>query len=186
WLSGQRRKSPLERLIAVRGVMETFGKASSDVAETSATLPSVGRSALRLAAASLLLLGGFAVSILAAGPALGLGATTSASSSTTTSSTATSPAKAVLVVSGHGWGHGLGLSQWGAYGYAKHGWTYDRILAHYYTGTTLGPAPVTTVRVLLASAKKTTIESTAPWTVIDASGTKKTLDAGPLVLRPKL
>ena len=47
----------------------------------------------------------------------------------------------VLAFSGHGWGHGLGMSQWGAYGYAQHGWTYDRILAHYYSGTTLGPAP---------------------------------------------
>ena len=27
-----------------------------------------------------------------------------------------------LVVTGHGWGHGVGLSQWGAYGYALHGW----------------------------------------------------------------
>ena len=33
------------------------------------------------------------------------------------------------------------MSQWGAKGYAEHGWTYDRILAHYYPGTTLAPAP---------------------------------------------
>ena len=26
------------------------------------------------------------------------------------------------------------MSQWGAYGYAKHGWTYKAILKHYYTG----------------------------------------------------
>ena len=61
----------------------------------------------------------------------------------------TSPAQAVLVLDGHGWGHGLGMSQWGAYGYAKHGWSYARILAHYYPGTTLGPATTGTVRVLL-------------------------------------
>ena len=54
----------------------------------------------------------------------------------------TSPSPTVLVFDGHGYGHGVGLAQWGAYGYALHGWTYDRILAHYYTGTTLGPAPV--------------------------------------------
>jgi len=38
-------------------------------------------------------------------------------------------------VTGHGWGHGVGMSQWGAYGYALHGWKYGRILAHYYPGT---------------------------------------------------
>ena len=37
-----------------------------------------------------------------------------------------------------GYGHGVGLSQWGAYGYAKEaGWNYQQILAHYYPGTTL-------------------------------------------------
>ena len=60
----------------------------------------------------------------------------------------------MLVISGHGWGHGLGLSQWGAYGYAQHGWTYDQILAHYYTRHDARPDPVATVRVLLASREE--------------------------------
>ena len=30
------------------------------------------------------------------------------------------------------------MSQYGAYGYALHGWTYQQILAHYYTGTQIG------------------------------------------------
>ena len=53
------------------------------------------------------------------------------------------PAQAAtkVVVTGHGWGHGVGMSQWGAYGYALHGWTYDQIVSHYYTGTELGKAP---------------------------------------------
>jgi stage II sporulation protein D len=54
------------------------------------------------------------------------------------------------VVHGHGFGHGVGMSQYGAYGYAKHGKGYRFILAHYYTGATIGTltsAPV--VRVLL-------------------------------------
>ena len=39
---------------------------------------------------------------------------------------------------GHGWGHGRGMGQYGAYGYAVNsGWTYDKILTHYYGGTTL-------------------------------------------------
>ena len=66
----------------------------------------------------------------------------------------TSPAPTVLVFTGHGWGHGIGMSQWGAYGYALHGWSYDRILAHYYPGTTLGPAAPTTVRVLLVAGEE--------------------------------
>src|SRR5215469_12011976 len=49
-----------------------------------------------------------------------------------TSAAATSTAAATLVFTGHGWGHGIGMSQWGAYGYALHGWTYDGILTHYY------------------------------------------------------
>lgn len=35
-------------------------------------------------------------------------------------------------------GHGLGMSQWGAYGMATKGWTYDKILTFYYTGTNIG------------------------------------------------
>jgi len=44
------------------------------------------------------------------------------------------------------------MSQYGAYGYALHGWTYRQILGHYYTGTSLGKTnPAQTVRVLLGS-----------------------------------
>src|SRR5690348_11966949 len=78
---------------------------------------------------------------------------------------------ALLVFSGHGWGHGVGMSQYGAYGYALHGSTYDQILAHYYPGTALGPAPASTIRVLLADKKrKLTIASGAPFTIRDAAG----------------
>ena len=35
----------------------------------------------------------------------------------------------------YGWGHGVGMSQWGACMYARHGYTYDQILAHYYVNT---------------------------------------------------
>jgi SpoIID/LytB domain protein len=38
---------------------------------------------------------------------------------------------------GAGWGHGVGMSQWGAYAQAAEGRTYDQILSHYYTGTSL-------------------------------------------------
>jgi stage II sporulation protein D len=35
---------------------------------------------------------------------------------------------------GKGWGHGTGMCQVGAYGAAFRGWSFDRILKHYYTG----------------------------------------------------
>ena len=50
---------------------------------------------------------------------------------------ASATAATELVVTGKGWGHGVGMSQWGAYGYARHGWNWQRILAHYYPGTDL-------------------------------------------------
>ena len=43
---------------------------------------------------------------------------------------------------GKGWGHGTGMCQVGAYGAAFRGWTFDRILKHYYTGISLEPLTV--------------------------------------------
>ena len=57
-----------------------------------------------------------------------------------------------LVIRGGGYGHGIGMSQYGAYGYALHGWSYQQILAHYFTGTAIGQTdPNQPVRVLLGS-----------------------------------
>ena len=39
---------------------------------------------------------------------------------------------------GHGYGHGRGMGQFGSLGYALAGWTYQRILDHYYGGTRMG------------------------------------------------
>ena len=55
-------------------------------------------------------------------------------------------------ITGGGDGHGIGMSQYGAYGYAQHGWTYRQILAHYYEGTAIGTSsPSQLVRVLLGT-----------------------------------
>lgn len=63
-----------------------------------------------------------------------------------------SAASFTLVIEGTGDGHGVGMSQDGAYGYARHGYDYEQILAHYYTGTTLGQAPKgSIVKVLVGS-----------------------------------
>lgn len=45
-----------------------------------------------------------------------------------------------FVFTGEGWGHGVGMSQYGAKGMAENGFTYDKILTHYYTGTYLEKA----------------------------------------------
>jgi stage II sporulation protein D len=64
---------------------------------------------------------------------------------------AAAEAASVVVVRGAGFGHGIGMSQYGAYGYAKKGMKWQDILAHYYTGTALSNAPSRPVRVLLRS-----------------------------------
>lgn len=40
-----------------------------------------------------------------------------------------------VIFEGFGRGHGVGMSQYGANAYAQTGWTYDKILLHYYKGT---------------------------------------------------
>ncbi len=47
----------------------------------------------------------------------------------------------VVRIVGEGWGHGVGMSQWGAQIMAVDGATHEEILTHYYTGTTVSPAP---------------------------------------------
>lgn len=42
-----------------------------------------------------------------------------------------------VTFSGRGFGHGVGMSQFGAKGMAEAGFTFDQILIHYYTGTTI-------------------------------------------------
>ena len=60
-----------------------------------------------------------------------------------------------LTITGAGFGHGIGMSQYGTYGYSLHLKTYDYILAHYYSGTTLGALDANPeVKVLLQGAKK--------------------------------
>jgi stage II sporulation protein D len=67
-----------------------------------------------------------------------------------------------FTINGHGWGHGIGMSQWGAYGYAKHGWTYTAILKHYYTGVAFASKVANSnVRVRLRSGLKS-VKVTCP------------------------
>jgi len=57
-----------------------------------------------------------------------------------------------LLIEGAGDGHGVGMSQDGAFGLARHGWSYQAILAHYYSGTAIARAPGgAVIRVLVGS-----------------------------------
>ena len=91
----------------------------------------------------------------------------------------TARAATALIVTGHGWGHGVGMSQWGAYGYALHGWKYRRILAHYYPGTTMGHVGEQHIRVLLAqSVSSVTVGCATPMVVTDGRRLTRKLPAG--------
>jgi stage II sporulation protein D len=106
------------------------------------------------------------------GVALGLSVVVCATAATARAGTA-------LIVTGHGWGHGVGMSQWGAYGYARHGWAYRRILAHYYPGTTMGQVGEMRVRVLLArAAGSVTVGCATPMRVSDGRRLTRTLAPG--------
>jgi stage II sporulation protein D len=60
-----------------------------------------------------------------------------------------------LTITGAGFGHGIGMSQYGTYGYSLHLKTYDFILGHYYTGTSLAALDANPeVKVLLQGGKK--------------------------------
>jgi stage II sporulation protein D len=94
---------------------------------------------------------------------------------------------ASVFVAGHGWGHGVGLAQYGAYGYALNGWTYDKIIAHYYPGTTVGQSDLSRVRVLLAPhAKRVVIASQSKFVVKDGNGKKHKLSAGAQAIGPAM
>lgn len=72
---------------------------------------------------------------------------------TATPSPAPTAAPGAVTFYGRGTDHGVGMSQWGTYGRAVAGQSYQQILAHYYRNTTLGTLSGTpNVRVLVANA----------------------------------
>src|SRR6266571_2612328 len=104
---------------------------------------------------------------VSAGPAAGAPACTG------TCFAAPARSGALFLFSGHGWGHGVGMSQYGAYGYAQHGSTYQQILAHYYPGTklTLPAGPLTPTPGLKVAGKALT----APLRILPGKGSPLTL-----------
>ena len=75
------------------------------------------------------------------------------------------------------------MSQYGAFGMAKAGRTYDQILEHYYTGIELGAAPTDQVRVLLSEGRRSVVvSSTVKFTARDATGRVYRFPAGPITV----
>jgi SpoIID/LytB domain protein len=92
-----------------------------------------------------------------------------------------------FVIRGRGWGHGIGLAQYGALGYARHGFSYRKILKHYYRGTRLKQTKVKQVRVLLADwTSRIEIFSRKTFRVRDADGVSYRLAPGHYRIGPRL
>ncbi|QKT05859.1 SpoIID/LytB domain-containing protein [Gordonia sp. X0973] len=89
---------------------------------------------------------------------------------------------------GKGLGHGRGMGQWGAFGYAKKGWPAEKILQHYYGGTTAGKADKPEVSVILTKARSVNVRAgagmrvggqpVAPGQAVRLAGNTATVTAG--------
>jgi stage II sporulation protein D len=103
---------------------------------------------------------------------------------------AAAPARSAgtFAITGAGFGHGIGMSQYGALGFAEHGWSYQGILGHYYQGTTLATVPNSTVTVLIkqgaasftgaTSANGTPLEAAKRYGVLVAGAQLELISAG--------
>ena len=95
--------------------------------------------------------------------------------------TAVAPKSGSFTIQGAGFGHGHGMSQYGAYGAAKKGLSWQQILAFYYPKTTLRPMPAgTTIKVWITadSDSNLRVQPTAGLKVRDAGGGSYTVPTG--------
>jgi stage II sporulation protein D len=90
-----------------------------------------------------------AATLLAAGSLLLTGAL---SAPTAEAESVVAPSGGRFVIKGAGFGHGHGMSQYGAYGAARKGLSWQQILAFYYPGTTLETMSTkTSIKVLISA-----------------------------------
>lgn len=93
-----------------------------------------------------------------------------------------------LTLTGHGLGHGRGMGQWGAFGYAKQGWSASQILRHYYGGTTAGKVDRPDISVILTGKNSVNVhadagmrvggQTVAPGQAVSLSGATATITNG--------
>ena len=91
-------------------------------------------------------------------------ASTAAAAATTEVGTAAAIGGTTATFVGHGQGHLRGMSQWGSFGYAvDYGWSYTRILDHYYGGTVMGTVPnsAMTIRLRAQTGKNLIVTGTS-------------------------
>ncbi|MBK8459358.1 MAG: SpoIID/LytB domain-containing protein [Micropruina sp.] len=83
------------------------------------------------------------------------------------------PVNSSILVTGRGWGHGIGMSQYGAWGAAEAGLSFEEILDFYYAGTSLGSLTTgNTIRVWISADSDNRLH------VVPASGLRITDSAG--------
>jgi stage II sporulation protein D len=91
------------------------------------------------------------------------------------------PQSGSFTIRGSGWGHGWGMSQYGAYGAARQGRSWQQILAFYYPGTTRTTLRAgSTIRVWVSadSDGSLRVRPAAGLTVRDGRGGRVTLPTG--------
>ena len=89
---------------------------------------------------------------LAVAAALGVTVSSLSAVAPAVADSAVTPSGGPFTVSGQGFGHGIGMSQYGAYGAAIKGLTWQQILAFYYAGTALTRQPAgSSVRVWITA-----------------------------------
>ncbi|MEO9329237.1 SpoIID/LytB domain-containing protein [Gordonia aurantiaca] len=93
-------------------------------------------------------------------PALLAGGLVAASSLDSASEVELSVGSTVTLI-GHGHGHGRGMGQWGAYGYARKGWSAQQILRHFYGGTTAGKVDRPEIDVTLTGQSSVNVHADA-------------------------
>jgi stage II sporulation protein D len=90
-----------------------------------------------------------------------------------------------FTLNGRGYGHGIGMSQWGAYGYARKGWKWDAIIKHYYTGVSIGKVPNRIIRVLLADGQSSVrLSATTDYTVTGGSSAQTVAGGTQTIVSP--
>ena len=92
------------------------------------------------------------VSALAVGAALALGSSLVTAGSAHADEVYNRPANGVLSLAGHGWGHGHGLSQFGAFGAAQAGKSWQQIISFYYNNFPVVDMGNPTIRVSVPGA----------------------------------
>ena len=111
----------------------------------------------------------------------------------TTSTTATTPTQLTgVTVDGAGFGHGVGMSQFGASRMSELGFSFDKIIQHYYPNTVMGTLPLEAKKDAPLLLNFATLKGQKAWLHLQLkqsftalkSPLKLTLNSKPIELKP--